>query len=390
MPMKEPHGREGGVLWGAELWILAEKAEICGGFVAIRAQFAPQADQTPEVVGEGGETDLHRRATQADGADEQRHAHLPVGEHVLDGRAHRRAGTVGTLVWLRHRSALRLVEMHHAAAPRRRDGRLVGLRAVGAVRPHPAVEGVGVEPARQLRAVVPRRAGDDEAPDQTEPAVDGDVRLVAKRQDQKPLHHARLRVLLARLPAARVRGLTVTDLALLLPGQPLPGRFHDGGVDDLAMLPPDPTSNQGNHGNTDSATVFRGVQRGVVRLVVNGPAWQGVGHVHHPVPRCPFSRWDHRRGGLGVPLLQPEPTEVALIRATPGILIGDEAIAERWLHFGRPSAGALRRLGCTPGAGVTSGPRAPTRNQLRTYDVEPVQLTTETLRSNGAAFCRQG
>ena len=43
--------------------------------------------------------------------------------------------------------------------------------------------------------------------------------------------------------------------------------------------------------------------------------------------------------------------------------------------------------GCTPGAGTTSGPHAPTRNQLKTYDVEPAQVTTETLRSYGAAFC---
>ncbi|WP_349619620.1 hypothetical protein [Azospirillum argentinense] len=91
---------------------------------------------------------------------------------------------------------------------------------------------------------------------------------------------------------------------------------------------------------------------------------------------------------LGVPLLRLEPTEVALIRATTGIVVGDEAIAEWWLHFGRPSASTLRRFRCTPGTGATSGPHAPTRKQLKTYDVEPAQVTTETLRSYGAAFCR--
>lgn len=91
---------------------------------------------------------------------------------------------------------------------------------------------------------------------------------------------------------------------------------------------------------------------------------------------------------LGVPLLRLEPTEVALIRATTGIVVGDEAIAEWWLHFGRPSASTLRRFRCTPGTGATNGGRAPTRKLLKTYDVEPAQVTTETLRSYGAASCR--
>ncbi|QCO00636.1 hypothetical protein [Azospirillum argentinense] len=91
---------------------------------------------------------------------------------------------------------------------------------------------------------------------------------------------------------------------------------------------------------------------------------------------------------LGVPLLRLEPTEIALIRATTGIVVGDEAIAEWWLHFGHPTAGTLRRLGCTSGTGATNGRRAPTRKQLKTYDVEPAQVATETLRSYGAASCR--
>ncbi|GAA4257480.1 hypothetical protein GCM10022293_52380 [Azospirillum formosense] len=57
-------------------------------------------DQASDIAGEVGDANLHRRATKADGADDQPHARLLVREHMLDGRARRRAGMVGTLVGL--------------------------------------------------------------------------------------------------------------------------------------------------------------------------------------------------------------------------------------------------------------------------------------------------
>src|SRR3974390_3873704 len=100
---------------------------------------SPPKEQQPfDVVDEIGHADLDRGPRDADGADEQAHAVLLLGEHMLDTRADLRFCIVGPPYRLGHGAALRLFAMDvaHKTVPCQK--RLVYRRSVGGIGPHPA------------------------------------------------------------------------------------------------------------------------------------------------------------------------------------------------------------------------------------------------------------
>src|SRR5271168_2227636 len=80
----------------------------------------------------------------ADGSDEQIHALLLLGEHMLDARADCRFRIVGSPRRLRHDTALRLLAMDVADEAVTDQKRLVSRRSVG---------GIGPDPARRIALV---------------------------------------------------------------------------------------------------------------------------------------------------------------------------------------------------------------------------------------------
>src|SRR4051812_5783393 len=72
-------------------------------------------DQSPNVVGEVGEPDLHLGPHDADGADVEVHRPLLLGEDVLDPGADARTAGVAAADVRRHRSSLRLAVVDLAA-----------------------------------------------------------------------------------------------------------------------------------------------------------------------------------------------------------------------------------------------------------------------------------
>ena len=94
-----------------------------------------QPDQAAHVVGEVGETDLHRGAGNADGAHDEPHPVLLTCEHVLDLCADLRAPGIGPgYVFGQLPPRLSLL-MDVAGEHATREERLVLLRAIGGVRP---------------------------------------------------------------------------------------------------------------------------------------------------------------------------------------------------------------------------------------------------------------
>ena len=73
-----------------------------------------QEDQTLDIVDEVGHSDLDRRASDADGSDEQVHAIFLFGEDVFDTSADLRFGVVGSAHRFRHCLALGLLAVDMA------------------------------------------------------------------------------------------------------------------------------------------------------------------------------------------------------------------------------------------------------------------------------------
>ena len=93
-------------------------------------------DQAVDIVDEVGERDLRFGARDADGADKQPHLILLTGEHVLDAGANGRAFGIGTGRTSGHRLAPGLLAVDAADPVHRLQPRLVGMAAVGGVRPY--------------------------------------------------------------------------------------------------------------------------------------------------------------------------------------------------------------------------------------------------------------
>ncbi len=92
-------------------------------------------DQAVDIVDEVGERDLRFGACDADGADKQPHLILLTGEHVLNAGANGRALGIRTGRAPGHRFASGLLAMDPADPVHRLQPRLVGMAAVGGVRP---------------------------------------------------------------------------------------------------------------------------------------------------------------------------------------------------------------------------------------------------------------
>ena len=73
-----------------------------------------QEDQTLDIVEEVGHSDLDRRASDADGSDEQLHAIFLFGKDVFDTGADLRFGVIGAANGFRHRFALGFLAVNMA------------------------------------------------------------------------------------------------------------------------------------------------------------------------------------------------------------------------------------------------------------------------------------
>ena len=116
---------------------------------------ADEPDRPVHVVDQVGQPDLHPGSRQADGAHHEFHRPLLPGEDVLDGRTNPRLPAVGAGDVPRHRLARRLLAVDARAEAVARQVSLVGLRAIGGIRPDVA-GGVGFrQETGQLCTVCP-------------------------------------------------------------------------------------------------------------------------------------------------------------------------------------------------------------------------------------------
>ena len=117
-------------------------------------------DQAVDIVDEVGERDLRFGACDADRADEQPHLILLTGEHVLDASTNGRAFGIGTGRTSGHGLAPWLLAMDPADPVHRFQPCLVGLTAVGGIRPDVRGGVVAGNDVAQHPAIEPCAVGD--------------------------------------------------------------------------------------------------------------------------------------------------------------------------------------------------------------------------------------
>lgn len=235
-------------------------------------------DQAVHVVGQIGQRDLGRGALEADGADEQPHLVLLLGEDMFDAGSNPGFDRVGLGGPLWHRLASWLPAMDAADPALSPEPFLVGLAAIGGVRPDVRGSVVVCHDVPEHPPVEARRVGGLALADEAEGPTDRDAALVAEARDrdvdprfaighgpglgelQRP---ARIRILL-RGPGRLIRPdraglLARLDRILLSLGVALLGSGHQRRIDDL---PP----------SADLSTGFAGGTFGQLRPWQDSPA----------------------------------------------------------------------------------------------------------------------
>ena len=146
--------------------------------VTPRGSSCAQPDAAAHGVGEVGQADP-LRPRQADGADDERHRPLLMGEYVFDGSADLGLRRVGAARALGHRLAFGLPAMNARDETARLQHCLVLGRAVGGVGPHVARRVRRVEHVGQSHADTGDRVGRSRFADQPMLVVDADMVLIA-------------------------------------------------------------------------------------------------------------------------------------------------------------------------------------------------------------------
>ena len=164
------------------------------------------------VIDEVGQADLHRCPGDPDGADEQVHPVLLVGEHMLDLGSDFRFGVVRPSNRRGHDAALRLFAMNMADEAVLFHELFIGLRAIGCVRPDRARRiGFVEQPFAQATAFI--GGGIRRAPfaNKAEAAINRDVVLIAKDRYRQI---DRWRAILARLGLGELERPTCVAILL--------------------------------------------------------------------------------------------------------------------------------------------------------------------------------
>jgi hypothetical protein len=123
-----------------------------------------QHDQLPIVIGQVLHPDLHRRAGDADGADElSAHAMMLDPKHMLDARPDFGAGFVGRLLPRGQRLVPQTALVDMAALSKLSGFGFSLFALVGAISPYAAGRVIGIKHIFQLLAVMHRGRADDVA-----------------------------------------------------------------------------------------------------------------------------------------------------------------------------------------------------------------------------------
>lgn len=144
-----------------------------------------EADKPFHVVDDVGHADFQRGAGDADGAHHQAHSRFLLGKDMLDMAADFRFAAVGDRCPTRHWPPLRLFPVNTGDKAVGVHELLIGLRAIGSIRPDVA-GGIGLveQSLAQTGPLIGRRISRLPLPDQAEPAVNRDVVLILEGRDR--------------------------------------------------------------------------------------------------------------------------------------------------------------------------------------------------------------